>query len=110
MLVVDLVSSSESDGVVLWGETVDTDVVELELGTSSNEGPSGLVVVMLGGIDNGDVVVGEFTGSEKLVADGETSRASSDNDDLVAPSSGGDSGSSGKTSSGLAKDGGASSH
>jgi hypothetical protein len=126
VLVVNLVASSESNSVILRSKTVDADVVELDLGvnelrhvhlqlllgleTSTDKSPSRLVVVVLSRVDNSDVIVGETAGSEKLMADSETSRASSNDNDLVAPGTGGNGSSGSKAPTGLAKDRRASSH
>jgi hypothetical protein len=44
-------------------------------------------MVPLSRVNNGDIFTGESAAPEKLMADGETSRASSNNNNLVTPAS-----------------------
>jgi len=60
------------------------------LEAAAHEGPAGLVVVRGGGVDDGQVVLGEFPGEEELVRDGEAGGAAADEDNFVGVGGGRD--------------------
>ena len=100
VVVGEGVTVGKGDGVLLGLELVDTLGVVLELGvkealdwpaevslvleTTSDKGPTRLVVVPLGWVYDGNVILLEATRAEKLVADRGTGSSSADDNNLVA--------------------------
>lgn len=101
LIVGEFLAAGERDSILSGHEAGHAVVVELELGvdqalqwssqvlfllqTTTNKGPSRLVVVPLVWIHGRDVILGESAGPEKLMADIQSSAAASDDESLVMP-------------------------